>query len=151
MLKIKLARVGKRKYAVFKIIISEKSKDTQGDYLELLGNYNPHLNKINLKADRIKYWLSKGAQVTDTLHNLLIDQKIISGKKINVIKIKKGEEKGEKEKIEEKTKEKLPESKAVPKQPEKKSKETIKQKEKAEGKPKEKPITTENKKDSNVQ
>jgi len=89
MLTIRLSRVGKKKQASFKVIISEKSKDTKGDYLELLGYYNPHTNKAELKADRIKYWLGKGAQTSGTIHNLLIDQKIISGEKIKVANIKK--------------------------------------------------------------
>jgi len=92
MLTIKLAKIGKKNYPVFKIIISEKTKDTQGNYLELLGNYNPHTNKINLNNDRIKYWLSKGAKTTNTVHNLLVEQKIISSKKVRIVKAKKKEE-----------------------------------------------------------
>ena len=81
MLVIRLSRMGKKKHPLFRVIISEKTKDTVGDYLELLGNYNPHTNKAELKADRIQYWLSKGAQPSGTVHNLLIDHKIISGER----------------------------------------------------------------------
>jgi len=95
MLIIRLSRVGKKKQASFKVIISEKAKDTLGTYLELLGHYNPHTNKAELKADRIKYWLGKGAQTSGTVHNLLVDQKIIIGEKIKVANIKKKKE-GEK-------------------------------------------------------
>ncbi len=95
MLTIRLSRVGKKKQASFKVIISEKTKDTRGTYLELLGHYNPHTNKAELKAERIKYWLGKGAQTSGTVHNLLVDQKIITGEKIKVANIKKKKE-GEK-------------------------------------------------------
>jgi small subunit ribosomal protein S16 len=95
MLTIRLSRVGKKKQASFKVIISEKAKDTLGTYLELLGHYNPHTNKAELKAERIKYWLGKGAQTSGTVHNLLVDQKIITGEKIKVANIKKKKE-GEK-------------------------------------------------------
>jgi small subunit ribosomal protein S16 len=40
---------------------------------------------VQLKAERVKHWLDHGAQVSGTVHNLLVDQKIISGKKINVL------------------------------------------------------------------
>ncbi len=73
---------------MFRVIVSEKTKDTVGDYLELLGHYDPHTNTAELKTDRIKHWLNKGAQPSGTVHNLLIDQKIIEGDKIAVANIK---------------------------------------------------------------
>lgn len=96
MLAIRLSRMGKKKHPLFRVIVSEKTKDTVGDYLELLGNYNPHTNKAELKADRIQYWLSKGAQPSGTVHNLLVDHKIISKEKIKVANIKKKKEEKEK-------------------------------------------------------
>jgi small subunit ribosomal protein S16 len=92
MLTIRLSRVGKRKQATFKVIVSEKAKDTVGDYLELLGYYDPHTNKVELKTDRLQYWMTKGAQASGTVHNLLVDQKIITGEKIKVANIKKKKE-----------------------------------------------------------
>lgn len=89
MLAIRLSRVGKKKFALFRVVVSEKTKDTVGNYLELLGNYNPHTNEAVLKADRIKYWISKGAQPSGSVHNLLVGQKIIEGEKIKVANIKK--------------------------------------------------------------
>ena len=112
MLTIRLSRIGKKKQANFRVIISEKAKDTQGNYLELLGYYNPHTNKLELKTERIKYWLTKGAQTSGTIHNLLVDQKIITAAKIKVANIKKKEK-------EEKTD--TPPAPAAPKQEEKKA------------------------------
>ncbi len=79
MLTIRLSRVGKKKQPEYRLVISEKTKDPWGDVLEYLGHYNPLANPaaINLKVDRIKHWLSKGAQVSDTVKNILIDQKIL--------------------------------------------------------------------------
>ncbi len=91
MLAIRLSRVGKKKYATFRVVVSEKTKDTVGNYLELLGNYNPHTNEAVLKADRIKYWISKGAQPSGSVHNLLVEHKVIEGEKIKVASIKKKE------------------------------------------------------------
>ena len=90
---IRLARKGKTKQPTYRLIISEKTKDTFGSFLEDLGFYNPRTNPptINLKAERIKYWLSRGAQASPTVHNFLIDQKVIEGKKV---KASKGKAKG---------------------------------------------------------
>ena len=55
--------------------------------MEVVGFFNPLTKEKKLKADRIKYWLSVGAQPSDTVHNLLVGEKIIKGKKI-VISLK---------------------------------------------------------------
>lgn len=83
MLIIRMQRVGKKKFSTYRLIISEKARDTQGTYLEALGTYNPHAkeNSFLPNIERIKFWLSKGAMVSDTLHNLLVANKIIEGKK----------------------------------------------------------------------
>jgi small subunit ribosomal protein S16 len=51
----------------------------------MLGSYDPRVNTATLQADRIKHWMSQGAQPSDTVHNLLITHKVIEGKKINVL------------------------------------------------------------------
>ena len=84
MLTIRLSRVGKKKKPTFRLIVSEKARDTTGTYLELLGNYNPHTNPptINVKAERIQYWIGQGASASSTVHNLLVGAKVIEAKKI---------------------------------------------------------------------
>ena len=86
MLTIRLTRVGKKKDASFRvIIIDSKRKVKAGNYLEMLGSYDPRVDTATLKADRILHWLSQGAKPSDTVHNLLITHKVIEGKKINVL------------------------------------------------------------------
>jgi len=51
----------------------------------MVGHYNPHTNTVALDAERITYWIRKGAQVSDTLHNILVSQKVIKGEKKNVL------------------------------------------------------------------
>ncbi len=82
MLMIRLRRVGKKNQPMYRVIISEKGRDTQGKYLELLGTYNPRTQPVtvNLNSERITYWMSKGAQASPTVHNLLVDQKILTTK-----------------------------------------------------------------------
>ena len=89
MLTIRFSRIGKRKKAFFRIIISEKQKDTQGTYLELLGNYDPHTKATVLKTDRIQYWLSKGATMSNSVHNLFINKEIVKGEKQKSVAISK--------------------------------------------------------------
>lgn len=111
MLKIRMSRFGKKKQPTYRIIVSESSKDPWGHYLENLGHYNPETKEKVFKADRIKYWVSKGAQITPTLHNLLVDEKIIEAEKIKASKGKKKKKEKEEKPKEEGTEEKPKEEK----------------------------------------
>ncbi|MBP7770711.1 MAG: 30S ribosomal protein S16 [Candidatus Pacebacteria bacterium] len=83
---IRLTRVGKKKDASFRVVVIDSKRKVQaGNYLEMVGSYDPRSNTSDLKADRIKHWISMGAKPSDTLHNLLISKNIIEGKKINVL------------------------------------------------------------------
>jgi small subunit ribosomal protein S16 len=84
MLTIKLSRKGKKNQPFFRVILLENHKDPWGNFLEDLGFFNPLTKKISLKAERIKYWISQGAQPSGTVHNLLVNQRIIKGKKVKV-------------------------------------------------------------------
>lgn len=86
MLTIKLSKIGKTNKKVFRLIISEKGRDPYGDALEILGSYNPYSKELQVKGDRVKYWISKGAQMTDTINNLLVGKNIIEGKKVKASK-----------------------------------------------------------------
>lgn len=89
MVTLKLRRVGKRKQPTFRLIATEKGRDPWGNNLEILGFKNPRSKETKLEVERIKYWLSKGAQTTATVHNLLVDQKIVAGDKRRAITISK--------------------------------------------------------------
>lgn len=84
MLRIKLSRRGKKKQPIYRILVIEKQKDPWGDFIENVGTYNPRLseNTTSLKEDRVKHWLSVGAQPTPTVHNILVDAGIIKEKKV---------------------------------------------------------------------
>lgn len=79
---IKLSKIGKTNKKVFRLIISEKGRDPYGRALEILGAYNPYSKDLQVKGDRIKYWLSKGAGMTASINNLLVGKGIIEGKKV---------------------------------------------------------------------
>ncbi len=93
MLNIRLSRVGKRNHAQYKLVVAEKTAPIKGKFVEQLGSYDPHTKELVSKDERIKYWISKGAGCSETVHNLLIKKGIIEGKKIKLtLKSKKSEE-----------------------------------------------------------
>jgi len=86
MLTIRLQRVGRKNDPSFRVILVESKRAAKtGNYQEMLGSYDPRVNRVTLKEDRIKHWMSMGATVSDTVHNILISEKLIEGKKINVL------------------------------------------------------------------
>lgn len=86
MLKIRLQRIGRKNEAQFRAVLTDSKNSTKsGKFLEILGTYNPKSGVANFKADRVKEWIGKGAQATDTVHNFLVHHKIVDGKKRNVL------------------------------------------------------------------
>lgn len=87
MLKIRLQRVGRTNIPTFRVVLTDSKNSTKsGRFLEVLGSFDPRDDKAKLvKGDRVKYWISKGAQLSGTLHNFLVHTKVIEGKKINVL------------------------------------------------------------------
>ena len=73
MLAIKLMRTGAKKSPSYRVVVKEKQSKRDGAYLENLGTYNPTRNPAEIKLDlsRVKYWLDKGAQPTDTVSRLI--------------------------------------------------------------------------------
>ncbi|MCC7357738.1 30S ribosomal protein S16 [Candidatus Uhrbacteria bacterium] len=91
MLSIRLSRVGKKKQPIYRLVVCEKSKDPWGKIVENVGLVNPMTTPatITLKKERIEHWISKGAQPTDTVWNLFIDEKLVEGEKRKKVKISK--------------------------------------------------------------
>lgn len=89
MLIIRLQRIGKHKKPSYRLVINEKQKTPKGNVLEILGHYNPHTKEFSAKNERIKHWISFGAQCSATVNNLLIDKGVIQTKKIKAWKPKK--------------------------------------------------------------
>ncbi len=91
MLSIRLSRVGSRNNPAFRLVVQEKSQSPFSKKLEILGSYLPTRNPkvVQFNADRIKYWISKGAQPSESVHNMLIAQGILEGKKKAVTSITK--------------------------------------------------------------
>lgn len=86
MLMVRLQRVGRKNDPSFRVVLTDSKNSTKsGKFLEVLGSYNARFGKPHIEAERVKYWVSVGAKVSPTVHNLLLNEKVITGKKINVL------------------------------------------------------------------
>lgn len=85
MLKIRLQRVGKKHEPVFRVVVGNSQNGPKsGKFIEVLGSYDPRSKNANtLNKDKVTAWIAKGAQVSDTVHNLLVSEKVIDKKKVN--------------------------------------------------------------------
>ena len=119
MVALRLQRIGKKKQPHFRLIAQEKTKDPWDKSLEILGWINPRTKEKKIKKERVEYWLSVGAQPTDTVHNLLVNEGILKAEKVKTFKISKkrkekkegnGEAEGAKDEKAEKQKEETKES-----------------------------------------
>jgi len=95
MVNVKLQRVGKRGQAYFRVIVSEHTSKPKGEFLELLGSYDPHKKELKVKKDRIEYWVSKGAGVSPTVNNLMVNFKQWDKPKMQSWKPKRSSESAE--------------------------------------------------------
>lgn len=83
---MRLQRVGRKNDPSFRIVVTDKRTGVKSDrHIDRLGSYNPKLNHVQIDAEKAKEWLAKGVQPSDTMHNILVSQKVIEGKKINVL------------------------------------------------------------------
>jgi small subunit ribosomal protein S16 len=86
MLKIRLQRIGRKNDPAFRAVLTDSKNSTKsGRFLEILGTYNPKEGKTHFDGEKMKFWMSKGAKLSDTMHNFLVHEKVIEGKKINVL------------------------------------------------------------------
>jgi len=93
MLIIRLQRTGARNKPSFRLVLAESYRAAGKQALEVLGHYNPKNKQFGLKSEeRLKYWLSKHVAVSPSVHNLLVDRKLIEAKKVKAWSPKKKEQ-----------------------------------------------------------
>lgn len=88
MLAIRLQRTGRKHEPTFRVVLTDsKNGPKSGKFLENLGWYDARRdNKLDqLNVEKIKYWMSQGAQPSLTLHNFLVTNKVVAGKKRNAL------------------------------------------------------------------
>ena len=79
MLKIRLARVGKKKQPSYRVVVADARAPRDGAYVEILGHYNPRTepNTFVIDADKVKDWMTKGAQPTKRVEKLLAHEGLV--------------------------------------------------------------------------
>ena len=119
--KLRLRRMGKKKQPIYKVVAADSRAPRDGKFLEAIGLYNPLTNPhtIDIKEDRVLYWLNVGAQPTDTVKSLLSQKGIIlkrelaskgmseekiheefeKWQKLNEVKVKSGAKKKKKDEV----------------------------------------------------
>jgi small subunit ribosomal protein S16 len=86
MLMMRLQRVGRKNDPSFRIVVTDKRNGPKsGKAIDQVGSYHPKTKHTIIDAAKVKQWLAQGVQPSPTLHNLLITNKIIEGKKVNVL------------------------------------------------------------------
>jgi len=86
MLMMRLQQVGRKNDPSFRIVVTDKRTGVKSDkHVDRIGSYNPKMNHVQIDADKAREWISKGVQPSDTMHNILVSQKVIEGKKRNVL------------------------------------------------------------------
>jgi len=70
---IRLKRMGARKQPHYRVIVIEKERPRNGRPIEIVGTYNPRTNPatVELKRERVEYWISKGAQMSDRVSKIV--------------------------------------------------------------------------------
>jgi small subunit ribosomal protein S16 len=73
LLKIRLRRTGQKHQPSYRIVVADKDSPRDGRFVEILGHYNPRTEPVTfeVKEDRVRHWVSQGAQPTETVHRLL--------------------------------------------------------------------------------
>ena len=76
MVKIRLKRMGAKKAPFYRVVVADSRSPRDGRFIEEIGTYNPltEPSEFKIDAERVKYWLSNGAQPTDTVKALLKKQ-----------------------------------------------------------------------------
>ena len=71
--RIRLRRTRRKKSPMYRIVVADSKSPRDGKFLEIIGQYNPRQgeNAVNLKADRVNYWMDNGALPSDTVRSLL--------------------------------------------------------------------------------
>jgi small subunit ribosomal protein S16 len=71
--KMRLTRVGSKKNPIYRVVIADSRSPRDGKFIEIVGRYNPQTDPstIELKEDKVREWLAKGAQPTDSVRKLL--------------------------------------------------------------------------------
>jgi len=99
MIKIRLSRVGRKNQPLFRIVVTPHTAPAKSGFIQIIGTYNPTTKKVEVDKKAVEEWIAKGAQLSDTVNNIFVTNKIIKGESVKTSrkprkkpkKIEKGE------------------------------------------------------------
>lgn len=73
MLRIRLTRMGAKKKPFYRVVVIERSQARDGDFVEILGHYNPRTDppSVDFDLERLRHWIARGAQPSETVSSLI--------------------------------------------------------------------------------
>lgn len=75
--KIRLQRYGSNKRPFYRVVASDSRSPRDGRFLEIVGTYDPLIDKVSVDAEKVQTWMSKGAKPTDTVKSLFKKYKVL--------------------------------------------------------------------------
>ncbi len=81
--KMRLTRLGDKKSPFYRVVVIDSHKARDGQYVDLVGTYNPLTEELNLDTDKAKKWIDCGVQPTETVRTLLVRTNVIEPKKVH--------------------------------------------------------------------
>ena len=78
---MRLTRLGDKKSPFYRIVVIDSHKARDGQYVDLVGTYNPISEELNLDTDKAKKWIDCGVQPTETVRTLLVRKNVLESKK----------------------------------------------------------------------
>ena len=78
---MRLTRMGDKKSPFYRVVVIDSHKARDGQYVDLVGTYNPLNEELNLDVDKAKKWIANGVQPTETVRTLLVRKNVIEDKK----------------------------------------------------------------------
>ncbi|MEX1997331.1 MAG: 30S ribosomal protein S16 [Candidatus Andersenbacteria bacterium] len=84
MLKMRLQRRGKNKYATYRVVVAQHHAPIKGRFIADVGFYNPHTDAFRVDATKVATWLKQGVQPSATVHNLLVTHGLLKAEKVKI-------------------------------------------------------------------
>ncbi|HYC79916.1 MAG TPA: 30S ribosomal protein S16 [Candidatus Binatia bacterium] len=92
MLIIRLQRTGTKNRPTFRLVLAQAYRSATKRFIEILGHYNPRSKEFGIKnEERLKYWIGQHVKLSPTVHNLLVEKKLMEGSKVKAWQPKKKE------------------------------------------------------------
>ena len=79
--KMRLTRMGDKKSPFYRVVVIDSHKARDGQYVDLIGTYNPLNDETHLDVEKAKKWISCGVQPTETVRTLLVRENILESRK----------------------------------------------------------------------